>query len=173
MVRLERQALGLDPETPTVVDGRLAQRQGAFDSADPVVGVIKTHAQAYLRSRSQWEALYDLAPSQRTPAFRIETEKLRVISFYVRLCGGDAGENLDSGIVRVELSQGYFTETLASSWDALDRLGGLMAYFRCRDNTYGRAAISLHPIVRAEESLGSLFASADMLVAQFYNRARL
>ncbi|MCW3097473.1 MAG: NurA domain superfamily [Chthonomonadaceae bacterium] len=173
MTRLEQQAIAANLSCPTLVDGRLAPRKSSFGLNDPMVGLIKTHGKPYLQTRRQWEVLYDLGPGQRTPAFAIQTKELRVVSFYVRLCDDRRGESLDSGIVRVELPAMYFEQTLGRDWECLDRFAGLMADYRCRDETYGRAAISIEPIVRAEESLGSLFAQSEALISKFYNRTQL
>jgi hypothetical protein len=173
MTRLERQALRGGSATPTLLDGRLEPRYLGFGLTDPVVGLIKTHAVPYLKTRRQWEVLYNLRPGQRTPAFLVNGRKLRVVSCYVRLADDDGGEALDSGIVRLELTHPFFKDVLQEDWDGLDRLAGLMTHYRCRDESYGRAAVSIHPIVRAEESLGSLFATAESLINRFYHLTRL
>jgi hypothetical protein len=178
MIRLEKQAVRRDSETPTLLDGRLAPRYPAFGQTDPVIGLIKTHNKPYLQTRQQWEVLYDLRPGQRTPAFGLDCSVgggtgLQVVTCYVRISDGSGGESLDSGIVRLELTRAYFEQILKKDWDALDRLAGLVTEYRCKDQTYGRAACSIHPIVRAEESLGSLLTSAEALVSRFYHRSRL
>jgi hypothetical protein len=178
MTRLEKQAVRRDLTTPTLLDGRLAPRYPAFGRTDPVVGLVKTHNKPYLQTRRQWEVLYDLAPRQRTPAFCLDCSVgggtgLQVATCYVRISDGSGGESLDSGIVRLELTRAYFEQVLQKDWETLDRLAGLVTEYRCQDQTYGRAGCSIHPIVRAEESLGSLFTSAEALVSRFYHRSRL
>lgn len=62
------------------------------------------------------------------------------------------------GIVRVEASQSWFEARGRYDWDFVDQLSRTIYEYRCRERSYDRAAVSLHPIVRSEESLGSLFA---------------
>lgn len=71
MIRLERQTLAFGIDVPTVVDGRLDPRSGAFDPADDaVIGVVKTHNKAYLHPQG-WRVFYNLEPGQRTPTFHL------------------------------------------------------------------------------------------------------
>ncbi len=172
MTRLERLALAQDSATPTIVDGRLEPRARAFDpDSDPVVGLIKTHAEDYLHPQG-WRVFYDLRPGQRTPAFHLKEKNLSVVSWYVRL-DGDRGELPNWGIVRLEVPQPYFEIRLNKDWTYLDRLTELVCAYRSRDEGYGRSAVSIHPIQRAEESLGSLFTSSDTLISHFYRLTSL
>ena len=47
------------------------------------------------------------------------------------------------------------------------QLSKLLVEYRCREISYQRAAISLHPIVRAEELLGALFTPWSLLAQRF------
>src|SRR5205823_11074314 len=133
----------------TLVDGRLDPHEGAFDDTScPVVGLIKTHSQNYLHSQG-WRAFYNLRPGQRTPSFRLEG-KLNVISWYLRLDGA-RGELPNWGIVRIEIPQRLFEITLEKDWSYISRLSRLISQLRCRDQSYGRASVSIYPIQRAEE----------------------
>jgi hypothetical protein len=168
---LEDFALGANPDVPTVVDGRLEPRAGAFDPAtSPVFGVVKTHRKNYLHPWGM-QLLYRLQPGQRTPAFRLEDEKLPVVSWYVRLAGGP-GTMPNWGIVRVEASLRWF-EDGGPDWRIVDRLSRALFAWRCRETSYGRAPVSLHPIVRAEELLGALFTPTTLLASRFYRLAGL
>ena len=172
MTRLERQALARDSAMPTIVDGRLEPRARAFDHAnDPVVGLVKTHSQNYLHSQG-WRVFYNLRPGQRTPAFQVAARNLAVVSWYVRL-DGDRGELPNWGIVRLEVPQPFFEMRLGKDWTYLDHLTELVCEYRCRDEGYSRAAVSIHPIQRAEESLGALFTASDTLVSHFYRLTTL
>lgn len=167
MTRLEAQALALGSEMPTIVDGRLEPRVWAFDKAiSPVVGLIKTHRESYLHNRG-WQAFYDLRPGQRTPAFLINETNLSVVSWYLRLDGAQ-GEMPNTGIVRMEIPRQFFETTVGRDFYHLDRLSRIACDYRCRDSNYGRAAISIYPIQRAEEKLGSLFTARDTLISRFY-----
>lgn len=166
MQALEKQALGMDSRTPTIVDGRLDPRSGSFDQhTDPVVGLIKTHAHTYLHSRGL-QLLWELQPGERTPAFRIEG-KMGLISWYVRL-SGQQGEMPDWGVVRLEIAHHFFKDVIQEDLTYLDYLSHLVYTYRCRDTSYSRAPISIYPIQRAEESLGALLSSTETLVQRFY-----
>lgn len=166
MTRLEKQALAQASHIPTIVDGRLEPRTGAFEHSDPVVGLIKTLKKIQLH-REGWQLFYSLQPGQRTPAFQINSAQLKVVSWYLRL-DGQRGELPNWGIVRLEIPQLFFENTLASDWRYIDCLSQLVCDYRCRDAGYSRSAVSIHPIQRAEQSLGALFTQSDMLINRFY-----
>jgi hypothetical protein len=162
---LEEAALAQEADVPSVVDGRLEPRQGGFDPAQsPVFGVIKTHYKNYLHPLGM-QLLYQLEVGQRTPTFSLPKEKLPVISWYLRLSGGGAIPNW--GLVRIEVPMQWF-ESHGCDWDFVDRLSRTIYEYRCREHSYRRASVSLHPIVRAEESLGSLFFPTSAITNQFY-----
>lgn len=170
MLRLEREALGQDNTTPSLVDGSLEAHSAGFGQGDPVVGLVKTHSRNYLNAEG-WRTYYQLAPCQRTPAFCVpgrQRRTLDVISWYVRLDGA-RGELPNYGVVRVEVPKPFFEDTMLKDWAYLDRVSKLVCDYRCRDAGYGRAAVSIHPIQRAEESLGALFTQGDTLISRFYH----
>lgn len=186
MIRLERQVLTLGTDVPTIVDGRLDPRASAFDAAtDAVCGVVKTHNKAYLHPQG-WRLFYNLEPGQRTPAFhlrRVQAQpgdpepragklNVEVVTWYLRLAG-NRGELPNWGIVRVELPWKYFEGQLGRNFEAVNMLSRALCEYRCRDAGYGRAPVSLYPIQRAEESLGSLFAPTDQLAQRFYRLSGL
>lgn len=177
MAALEEAALAADPASPTVVDGRLEPRRGGFlASVHPVVGVIKTHRKRYLPADGM-RVLFRLRAGERTPYVILPgtgSSGLSVVSWYLRL-GGDPGPVLDQGIIRVEVALARFERlgrlgTPAGSVYA-DRLSATLRHHRHRGHTYGRAAISLHPIVRAEQSLGACFSDHGRLAARFRRAA--
>jgi hypothetical protein len=111
------------------------------------------------------QVLYALEHGQRTPLFRIVQHNLSVVTWYVRL--GNASRSMPNyGLVRVEVPTVWFE---AQNHDAqfVNQLTRLLCLYRCRQQSYGRAAISLHPIVRAEESLGACFRHTGRLVSHF------
>lgn len=190
MLRLEKQILSRNPDVPTVLDGRLEPRASAFrDASVPTVGVIKEHRQNYLHPEG-WRVFYDLRPRQRTPAFRITGRKpgeenqpkksstLEVISWYLRLDGTQT-DMPNYGIIRVEVPvqvRGipfFSPKCSASDREYIDNLSQILCDYRCRDESYGRAAVSIHPIQRAEQSLGSLFTASEALAGRFYYLAKL
>ena len=162
---LEEMALAIAPQVPTIVDGRLEPRAGGFDpTCDPVFGVVKSHRKNYLHPLGM-QVLYRLLPGQRTPAFTLPDEKLPVITWYLRLSGGP-GTMPNWGVVRVEAPLRWFEAQ--GSWGVVDRLSRAIYVWRSRQASYGRAPVSLHPIVRAEELLGALFTSHGALTSRFY-----
>ncbi|WP_414620043.1 hypothetical protein [Calothrix sp. CCY 0018] len=172
MEALEESAISYSVEKPTVVDGRLQSRIGGFDiNESPVFGVIKTQRQNYLHIKGI-QVLYGLEAGQRTPVFTICRGWLPVISWFVRL-SGNGRTTPSTGIVRVEASKSWFEKHHKRNWDFVDKLSQTIYEYRCRERSYGRAAISLHPIVRAEESLGSLFLPSSILSNRFYRLTQL
>ena len=86
---------------------------------------------------------------------------------------GDRGELPNWGVVRLEVPAPFFEQALGQDWAYLDRLSQVICAYRCRDESYGRAAVSIDPIRRAEESLGALFTQADKLISRFYHLTQL
>jgi hypothetical protein len=170
MLQLERLALAQHPDVPTIVDGRLAQKAGAFNAENsPVAGMVKTHHLNYLHERG-YELFQNLKPGERTPAFRLETGYgPSVASWFLRLTGNQRGEMPDWGVVRLEVPTHYFEYIQGQDWSYLDKLSEAIWQFRCQDATYSRAAVSLAPIQRAEESLAACFSPNAALEARFYH----
>jgi hypothetical protein len=178
---LEEIAIARDPEIPTIIDGRLEPRSGGWDdkAGCPVFGVVKKHSWNYLHPLGL-QLVYQLGVGQRTPVFALlkqrrkghepgeplKPRKLPVVSWYLRLSGGD-GAIPNWGIVRVEMAYEWF-EARGRDWDFVNRLSRTIYEYRSRERSYGRAAVSLHPIVRAEESLGALFDPITSLTQRFY-----
>ncbi len=172
MSRLERLALAHVKDIPTLVDGRLEPHVRAFDEErTPVVGLIKRHKQNYLHAQG-WHVFYELQPGQRTPAFLLIEKNIRVISWYLRLTGSN-GELPNWGIVRLEIPEVFFVKTLVEDPEYLNCLSRLICEYRCHDQEYSRAPVSIHPIQRAEESLGSLFSQSETLIQRFYHLTHL
>lgn len=174
MTRLEEAALAWSCEVPTIVDGRLEPRSSGFDArTSPVMGVVKTHHTNYLHPAGMG-LLYLFEPGQRTPVFLRLEDRLKVVSWYVRLAGG-AGSLPNTGYVRVEVAWGWFAaqfgESCTISPDAIayvDALSQLVYNYRCRSASYSRAAISLEPIVQAEQKMKALLLPSGPLLSQFY-----
>jgi hypothetical protein len=89
----------------------------------------------------------------------------------VRLAGAH-GSLPNWGLVRVELPLLWF-ERLgdAAGLEHVNRLSLALCEYRCRERSYGRQAVSLHPIVRAEQLLGALFGHGTQLASRFYRVA--
>ncbi len=172
MNNLEEAAIAQDAGTPSIVDGALDMHAGGFDKDTcPVFGVIKRHYRNYLHTAGQL-LLYDLDAGERTPAFVIaRTQRPALLSWYLKI-NNDAGITPDSGYVRIEIAFDWFINQHLD-WDFADRLSKVLFEYRCRQKSYSRAAVSLHPIVRAEESLASLFSSVSTLYSRFYRLAGL
>jgi hypothetical protein len=128
--------------------------------------VIKSHQHEYLHPAGIQLRLR-LEPGERTPLFALPQEKLPVVSWYLRLCG-TAATMPNWGVVRVELPLAWFDGRRNGDGDAyVASLCRLLCAYRTRDGGYSRAAVSLHPIVRAEELLGALFTPSSELASQF------
>jgi hypothetical protein len=167
MTIFEEAAISQAADIPTVIDGRLEPRRNGFNAvSSPVFAVIKSHNRNYLTDQER-QVLYQLEKGQRTPTFTIkEDDSFSVVSWYLRL-SGTARTMPSYGIVRIEIPQLWF-EANGKDWQFIDRLSRTLCLYRCRESSYGRAPVSLHPIVRAEESLGALFTSTSLLMNRFY-----
>jgi hypothetical protein len=164
---LEELALCQDRHTPSLVDGRLGRFQQVEGLSDcNLVGVIKQQRETYLHAEG-WQVLYRLEPGQRTPAFRLPSKHLSVVSWYLKMDGAH-GALPNWGIVRVEIGADHFAR-LGNDFGYLDRLSCALLYLRCRQGSYARAPVSLEPIVRAEESLKALLTSPATLAQRFYH----
>lgn len=165
MTFLEGLAWCHQPQAPTVVDGRIGRFESAGVGAWDVVGVIKRQAGEYLHPQG-YIALLSLQPGQRTPAFRIPSKHLDVVTWYLKLAGG-VGDMPDWGYVRVEISMEAFGRH-RQEFGYLDRLSRYLIEIRCRQDSYARGPVSLEPIVRAEESIKSLFQPLNPLKQHFW-----
>ena len=172
MVALEEAALCHDLATPTVVDGRLNRFRHGLSEHD-VLGVVKLQHRDYLHPAG-WRVLYRLEPGQRTPAFVLDNpaqKEIPVVSWFLKLAGQDRAMP-NWGVVRVEYPLRRFHQT-GTEFGRLDRLSHALYRIRCRTQSYARAAVSLEPIVRAEESLSALFCPTAMLAQHFYRMTSL
>lgn len=163
---LEELALCQDLSVLSMIDGRLGRVQLPDLERYDVVGVIKQQRENYLHPHG-WQVLYNLEPGQRTPAFRLPSKHLPVVSWYLKLDGAN-GAMPNWGIVRVEISCIHF-ERQRCNFGYLDRLSNALLHLRCRQNSYARAPVSMEPIVRAEESLKSLLSPPAILAQRFYH----
>ena len=186
----EEAAIAHDCALPTIVDGPLENRSGGFDSAlSPVVGVIKTHRETYLHPLGL-QRLYTLEAGQRTPIFHIRKtsapgangasganggapieRRLPVASWYLRLTGG-AGALPSWGYVRVEVALAWLQAHhpgINAQTAFADRLSRALFLDRCTDSNYGRSAVSLDTIVRAEEHMKALLMPQTVLLNRFYD----
>jgi hypothetical protein len=178
MATWEAVALSADSNTPTLCDGRLEPRlrKSAVEHFALVVGVVKTHSANLLHAQG-WRTLLDLKPGQRTPYFLLaqtetgEANALPVATWFVKIAGGQ--EVMPNwAAVRVEVPW-----IQLQRWPEHDRSGFVnrlsrwLIDARCRQPSYGRMAVSLEPIVRAEDSLKSLFTPFGVLRNRFLRRS--
>lgn len=163
---LEELALCQDLTVLSLIDGRLGRVQFPDLERYDIVGVIKQHRENYLHPHG-WQILYRLEPGQRTPAFRLPSKHLPVVSWYLKLDGAH-GAMPNWGIVRVEISLVHF-ERQRCNFGYLDRLSNALLFLRCRQNSYARAPVSMEPIVYAEKSLKSLLTPPTTLAQRFYH----
>lgn len=179
MANWEAIALAADRATPTLCDGRLEPRlrsNAAAERCALVVGVVKQHSANYLHAQG-WRTLLDLRPGGRTPYFQIaKTAKggandLRVATWYLKLAGG-AEEMPNWALIRVEVpwvQLQRWPEDQHSGF--VNRLSRWLIDARCRQQSYARMPVSLEPIVRAEDSLKSLFTPFGVLRNRFLRHA--
>jgi hypothetical protein len=163
---LEELALFQNMDSLSLIDGRLGRVQFPNLATYDVVGVIKQQREDYLHPHG-WQVLYRLEPGQRTPAFRLPSKHLPVVSWYLKLDGAH-GAMPNWGIVRIEISIAHF-ERHRCNFAYLDQLSNALLHLRCRHNSYARAPVSMEPIVRAEESLKSLLTPPATLAQRFYH----
>lgn len=167
---LEEEALRHAFDAPTLVDGRIGEFHWPDLPSDNLIGVIKRQQEDYLPPDG-WRIYYRLEPGERTPAFRIVSHNTPALSWYLKLAGGD-GTLPQWGVVRVEIPLDRF-ERLGLGFDHVNRLSRAIFDRRCRQASYGRAAVSLEPIVEAEKLLKPLFSPFYNLTQRFYRLTNL
>jgi len=173
MEACEREVLLQSRETPTLVDGLLERRLVRVpDRSLPAVGLVKQHAATYLPPDLQ-EMLYTLRPGQRTPAFAMEIDDVPLANTYVRL-SAQPGASPSYGVVRVTAPVQYLEQRHGGEarWRYLSALAGHLHRLRHRDEAYGRAGISIEPIVRVEEHLKAIRPSIDQVIARLHRLFR-
>jgi hypothetical protein len=173
MTNLERLALAVNPDIPTLVDGPLDRVTGNPPSDGKLlVGVPKMQTTSYLHDQG-WRTLLALRPAHRTPVFKIAGEgRLAVATWYLKLAGGPRLAP-NWGYVRVEVPWGQFLHHGGAVSGFVDRLSRWLIDARCRVDSYARMPVSLDPIVRAEDALKPLFTPLPVLVNRLYRRAGL
>jgi hypothetical protein len=161
MERAERDLLLRLPDVPALVDGLVERRLATVVSQSmPVVGMVKRQMRQYLPS-SHLSMLYELGAGQRTPAFLLETEHARVVSWYLRLSTTEmAGPGY--GLVRLTMPLEYLTHLRDPSAE-ISALSAFVRGLRHREASYARVGVSLEPIVRVEDELHVLMPSIDEL----------
>jgi hypothetical protein len=96
-----------------------------------------------------------------------------VATWYLRL---SAAEAPNAGVVRVEVPWAQFADrwpTREAQSGFVSRLSRWLIDARCRQRSYARMPVSLEPIVRAEESLKSLFTPFNLLRNRFLRHTGL
>ena len=172
MELLEKAAVSYSDGEATLIDGPLETRRGGFNpESSPVVGVIKKPRNYHLTPDKK-QLLYQLEIGQRTPVFCLPKARLPVITWYLRLAGVQEASP-SGGVVRVEVCQKWFENYCDNEWDFVDKLSRTICEYRCREQSYDRASVSLHPIVRGEESLGALFDPPSILNHRFYRLTQI
>jgi hypothetical protein len=176
MLNAERLALASDMTVPTLVDGKLPGRIGSAAAAERplLVGVVKRVA-AELPPEG-WRTLLSLRPGQRTPVFKLsgigggKEADMPTASWFLKLAGGPRLAP-NWGFVRVDIPWVQFESRFASSLGFIGRLSRWLIDARCRQQSYARMPVSLEPIVRAEDSLKSLFTPFGLLRHRFMRHA--
>jgi hypothetical protein len=180
MTTLERLALAVNTQSPTLVDGPLNRVMATPNSNLPLrVGVVKQQSADYLHEAG-WRTLLSLKPAHRTPIFFYESKGIEggrfpVASWFLKLAGGPRLAP-NWGYVRVEVPWRQFQQRVnldAKEFGFVNRLSRWLIDARCRTDSYARMPVSLDPIVRAEEALKPLFTPTAVLVNRLYRTAGL
>jgi hypothetical protein len=179
MANWESIALAENRAASTLVDGRLEPRLRSPVIAAKsalVVGVIKTHSSNLLHRRG-WQTLLDLRPAHRTPYFRIAktaaggANDLPVVTWFLKIAG-DEEVMPNWAAVRVEVPWVQFERWRTSDRSGfVNRLSRWLLDARCRQRSYSRMPVSMEPVVRAEDSLKSLFTPFGVLRNKFLRHA--
>jgi hypothetical protein len=157
MARVEIEMAGaardeVDPDTLVLLDGPVTNRT----HIDGAVGVIKTHAIAYLPPELH-QLVGDLPPGCRTPLFTIGGRGSRH-SWYVRLPGGPDAPW--AGVVRCEC-----TASLAPT-DAValaETVTATLPRYASEPHKESRAPQNLYPVGGLERDLRHRLGDADLL----------
>ncbi len=164
----ERDLLLREPTRPALIDGLLERRLITIASQEmPVVGMVKRQLRQYLPN-SHVGLLYELEPGQRTPAFILETEHARIVTWYLRLSTTEnAGPSY--GLVRLTMPLEYLSNAFPDSTGRSEEISALSAFIRTlrhREASYRRVGVSLEPIVRVEDELQAVMPSINELAAR-------
>ena len=176
MFRLERHAASAigdhEHSIPvTIADGRLDDKEEIVRGDAPLIGLVKTHANTSYLHDEGWSVLYGLRPGERTPVLALTTEKLKLVTWYLRLIDGDGGPF--DGLIRIEMSRNFFENVARGNFSYINQLSHALCRWRTRDSGYGRAGVTLHPIQQAEELLRAHFIPTDTLISRFYHLSGL
>jgi hypothetical protein len=125
-----------------VVDGPLGDRR----HIDGAVGYVKAHHVAYLPGPQQ-SVVGRLAPGERTPLFRIGSDRFRW-SWYLRLPG--PATHAWWGVVRCEAAGDL---TLEDAVARADQVAATLPRFASQPHNDPRAPQNLHPIAGLEREL--------------------
>lgn len=157
------------PGCPTVLDGRLEDKTWGFAKSAAVFGVVKRHVTLdYLHQRGL-QVFIRLRSNERTPMMTIERTRLKVVTWYARTDVVNPAPN--EGIIRIEVPMDFMQSHIPMADRArfANWLSRTLLAMRTRDETYGRAAVTLYPVQRVEESLGACFTHLDAIVRDFYS----
>ena len=177
MATLEKLALEIAPDSPTLVDGRLYRVMSTRATDVPLrVGVVKQQAADYLHETG-WRTLLSLKLAHRTPVFKYESSgtdggRFTVATWFLKLAGGPRLAP-NWGYVRVEVPWNQFALRFRHDFGFVNRLSRWLIDARCRTASYARMPVSLDPIVRAEDALKPLFTPTAVLVNRLYRTAGL
>ena len=153
---------------PIYADGRYVNHS-PLDNKQLVIGVIKSMRRRYL-DLPRLQVLYNLKPGERTPAFEMQSHKLKVISFYARISSTVGGAT--NGIVRVEVGKNHFESYQHQDWTLLNAITAHMTQLRTKDSTYTRAAVTLEPIQVIEQRMQRLFHPIERVSMSALNALR-
>ncbi len=167
MEALEQKLLLRDSKTPALADGLIERRLSTIESQrQPAVGMVKQILMHYLPAPLT-HMLYDLAPGERTPAFQLTTKNAQLVSWYLRLGEGQL-MGPGQGLIRLSVPLEYLERRFPTPSERTAEISALshwLRQIRCRELSYGRSAVSLEPIVRAEEQLHALMPPLEQRAA--------
>jgi hypothetical protein len=170
MEEAERTLLLAQPKVPTLVDGLLERRLTTVESHGiPAIGMVKRQMRQYLPP-AHVGFLYNLQPCERTPAFIVETKQASIVSWYMRLSGGET-HSPSYGIVRLAATQDHLERRFpqrTERWAEISAISRWLYTLRHREGSYPRVGISLEPIVRVEDELHALLPNIDQQVVRVH-----
>jgi hypothetical protein len=141
-----------DEHALVLLDGPVTNRT----HIDGAVGVVKTHATAYL-PRELHLMVGELPPGTRSPVFSIGGRGSRH-SWYCRLPG--AAETPWAGVVRCECSSSV---AAADAVALADLVGATVARYASEPHKEARAPQNLYPVAGLERDLRHRLGDADLL----------
>ncbi len=138
-----------------VADGRL----GGIPQG-PVVGLIKTMHDLYVKEPEHIDCLMALGAGQRSPVFVIERQRGKYYSWFIGLAAPRPNDLALSGIARVEMDHNH---ALADVYRTADLTAAVLPGFASSPVRDDRAPQNLLPVGQLERELRHRLGDAELL----------